>query len=67
MCACVCACVRVCVLVSVCVCVCLCLCVYTNSDNFIEYELIAVISCVFGGDEKEWINGDPEDGEHIYI
>ena len=44
-----------------------CLCLYTNSDNFIEHELIAMISCVFGCDEKEWINGDPEDGMCIYI
>jgi len=26
-----------------------------------------VLSCVFGGDQKEWMKGDPEDGMHTYI
>ena len=29
-------------------------------NNIFEYELIAVISCVFGGNEKDWNDGDAE-------
>ena len=30
-----------------------------------EYELIAIISCVFGGDENDWKEGEAEDGRHL--
>ena len=30
-----------------------------------EYELLAIISCVFGGDESDWKEGEAEDGRHL--
>ena len=32
------------------------------SPTCVDYELVAVVSCVFGGSESEWRDGEAEDG-----
>ena len=30
-----------------------------------EYQLVAVVSCVFGGDDKDWKDKEAQDGRHL--
>jgi len=36
-----------------------------GGETCIDYELVAVVSCVFGGSERDWKEGDAEDGRHL--